>query len=194
MTERHTSAVRWSTVTTTLYDAALRGEPLQRPVTHPTIDTRSPIWRVGDWAVGLPPSPPRPVPEATRLITLIRDRTGWSARRLAEILRVSHSTVRRIAGGQRPEPAHSGDLLLHLRNTYDVVDRIYLVLTRDPQATGRTLDDAPPGRRSPAEELRAGNPAEAFLAAIDLIQPPRPPGLLTGDRPRRDGATAPLHE
>jgi transcriptional regulator with XRE-family HTH domain len=181
-------------VAITLYDAALRGEPLQRPVTQPAIDTRSPIWRVGDWPVDLPLSPPRPVPEATRLITLVRDRTGWSARRLAEILHVSHSTVLRIERGQRPESSHSGDLPLRLRNTYDVVDRIYLLLARDPEATARTLDDVSPGRRSPTEELRAGNPAEAYLAAIDLLRPPRPPGLLTGDRARRDGATAPLHE
>ena len=178
---------------TTLYDSALRGEPLQRPITQPPIDTRSAIWRVGDWSVRLPPSPPRPVPEATRLITLVRDRTGWSGRKLAEILGVSHSTVRRITGGQRPVSAHSGDLPLRLRNIYDVVDRIYLLLMRDPEATARTLDATPTGRRSPVEELRAGNHAAAYLAAIDVLQP-RPAGLLTGYRPRRDGATAPLHE
>lgn len=181
-------------MTITLYDAALRGEPLQQPVKQPTIDTASAIWRIGGWAVGLPPSPPRPVPETTRLITLVRDRTGWSTRRLAEILHVSHSTVRRITAGQRPQSAHSGDLPIRLRDTYEVVDRVYLLLMRDPQATARTLDHAPSGRRSPVEELRAGNPAEAYLAAIDLLQPSRPPGLLTGDRPRREGATAPLHE
>ena len=181
-------------MTITLYESALRGEPLQMPITQPVIDTRSLIWRVGDWGLGLPPSPPRPVPEATRLMTLIRDRTGWSTRKLAEILRVSHSTVRRISGGQRPESAHSGDLPLRLRHTYDVVDRVYLLLMRDPETTARTLDDAPPGRRSPAEELRADNPAEAYLSAIDLLRPSRPTGLLAGDRARRDGATAPLHE
>src|SRR5713101_557597 len=104
MTGGHTSAVR-STVMTTLYDEALRGEPLQRPVTEPAIDTRSRIWRVGDWALGLPPSPPRPVPEATRLITLVRDRTSWSARKLADILGVSHTTVLRIEDGRRQESA-----------------------------------------------------------------------------------------
>jgi transcriptional regulator with XRE-family HTH domain len=181
-------------VTATLYDAALYGEPLQRPVPRPTIDTRGRIWRVGDWAVDLPPSVPLPIPEATRLITLIRDRTGWSARRLARLLRVSHSTVLRIASGQRPEAAHSGDLPLRLQNTYDVVDRIYLLLSRDPDATARTLDTALPGQRSPAEELLAGHPAEAYLAAIDILRPQRPTGLLIGLRPRREGATAPLHE
>jgi transcriptional regulator with XRE-family HTH domain len=178
----------------TLYDTALGGEPLQQPVTPPTIDTREPIWRVGGWDVDLPPSPPRPVPEATRLITLIRDRTGWSGRKLAEILPVSHTTVRRIARGQQPESAHSGDLPARLRDVYDVIDRIYLLQGRDPQATARTLDSAPPGRSSPREELRSGNPADAYLAAIDLLGPPRAPGLLTGDRPRREDATAPLHD
>ena len=181
-------------VTTTLYDSALCGEPLQRPVQRPTIDTRGPIWRVGDWPVDLPPSPPRPVPETARLITLIRDRTGWSGRKLANVLGVSHSTVGRLARGQHPEAAHSGDLPIRLRNTYDVVDRVHLLLIRDPVATARVLDDAPPGRRSPVEELRAGKPADAYLAAIDTVRPAQPPGLLTGSRPRRDGATVPLHE
>jgi transcriptional regulator with XRE-family HTH domain len=180
--------------TTTLYDTALLGEPLLRAIQRPTIDTRGPIWRVGDWAVDLPPALPRPVPETARLITLIRDRTGWSARKLADVLRVSHSTVRRLARGQRPETAHSGDLPIRLRNTYDVVDRVHLLVARDPVATARTLEDAPPGRCSPVEELRVGKPGDAYLAAIDILRPTRPTGLLTGSRPRRDGATAPLHE
>jgi transcriptional regulator with XRE-family HTH domain len=178
----------------TLYDTALGGEPLQQPVTLPTIDTRESIWLVGGWNVNLPPSPPRPVPDATRLITLIRDRTGWSGRKLAEILPVSHTTVRRIVAGQQPVSSHSGDLPARLRDAYDVIDRIYLLLGRDPRATARTLERAAPGGRSPAQELGAGHPAHAYLAAIDSLRPPRAPGLLTGDRPRRGDATAPLHE
>ena len=45
-----------------------------------------------------------------------------------------------------------------------------------------------------SRELRDGNPAAAYLAAIDSLRPPRLPGLLTGDRPKGDGATAPLHD
>jgi transcriptional regulator with XRE-family HTH domain len=179
---------------TTLYDTALLGEPLPRAIQRPTIDTRGPIWRVGDWEVNLPPAPPRPIPETAQLITLIRDRTGWSARKLAGVLGVSHSTVRRLARGQRPEAAHSGDLPIRLRNIYDVVDRIHVLVARDPAATARTLHESPPGRCSPVEELRAGKPADAYLAAIDILRPTRPSGLLTGSRPRRDGATAPLYE
>jgi hypothetical protein len=180
---------------TALYKDAVRGEPLLRPVPPSPIDTRGTIWRVGDWAVVVPPSPPQPVPEAARLIALIRDRTGWSARRLAEILSVSHSTVLRVAAGQQPKAAHSGNLPLRLHGTYDVVDRVYLMLHRDPVATARVLDEASsPGRHSPAWELRDGNPAAAYLAAIDALRPPQLPGLLVGDRPGGDGATAPLHD
>lgn len=181
-------------LTTTLYDKAVRGEPLLRPVPQPSIDTREGIWRVGDWPVRIPSSPPRPIPEAARLIALVRDRTGWSARRLANILHVSHSTVLRIAAGQQPKAAHSGNLPVRLRSTFDVVDRIHMLVQRDPAATAQILDEAPSGRRSPVEELRAGNAAAAYLTAIDALRPPQMPGLLTGDRPRGNGATAALHE
>ncbi|WP_367185058.1 helix-turn-helix domain-containing protein [Trebonia sp.] len=194
MRERNTSARRSMMPPVTLYDSLALGEPLLRPVPHPAVDTRGSIWLVGDWAVDVPPSPPRPIPEAARLIALVRDRTGWSARRLAELLGVSHSTVRRIAGGQQPKAAHSGNLPLRLRGVYDVVDRIYLLQHRDPSATAHILDEVIPGRRSAVSELRDGNPAAAYLAAIDALRPPRSPGLLTGDRPKSAGATAPLHE
>jgi hypothetical protein len=180
--------------TATLYESLARGEPLLRPVPQPAIDTRGRIWLVGDWAVDVPSSPPRPIPEATRLIVLVRDRTGWSARRVGELLGVSHSTVLRISAGQQPKTAHSGNLPLRLRGVYDVVDRAYLLQHRDPAATARILEEAAPGRRSAVRELLDGNPAAAYLAVIDALRPARPSGLLIGDRPKSDGATAPLHE
>lgn len=179
--------------TPTLYETAFRGEPMLCAVEQPHIDTRASIWRVGGWAVDVPPCPPQPVPEAARLITLIRDRTDWSARKIAGILGVSHSTVRRFANGQRPDPAHSGDVAARLRATYDVVDRVYLLFGRDHVATARLLGTELPGRLSPEAELQAGNFADAYLAAIDAIRP-REQGILVGDRPRRDGATAALHD
>jgi hypothetical protein len=180
--------------TTQLYEQAVNGEPLPRTTHPPIIDTQPSIWRVGDWAVDVPKSEPRPLPEATRLIALIRDRTSWSVRHLSEILGVSHTTVRRFANGGQPDPAHSGDFPSRLRSAYDVVDRIYLLTHRNPVSTARIMEEARPGRRSPADELRAGNPAAAYLAAVDALRPPRPSGLLVGDRPRSGDATAPLHE
>jgi hypothetical protein len=180
--------------TTSLYDTLTLGEPLLRPACSPAIDTRGSIWLVGGWGVDVPVSPPRPIPESARLIALIRDRTGWSARLLGEILGVSHSTVGRIAAGQEPKAAHSGNLPFRLRRVHDVVDRIYLLQGRDPGATARILESVVSGRRSAVTELRDGNPAAAYLAAIDALRPPRPAGMLTGNRPKGDGATVPLHE
>jgi uncharacterized protein (DUF2336 family) len=70
-----------------------------------------------------------------------------------------------------------------------------MALTSDFNLTERSL----PGKlRYIADKLRSGDldadtAALAYLAVIDSFRP-RPSGLLTGDRPRRDGATVPLHE
>jgi hypothetical protein len=180
--------------TTRLYEQAVNGEPLLRTTHRPIIDTQPSIWRVGECAYDVPKSEPRPLPEATRLLVLIRDHTGWSLRQISGILGVSHTTVRRIADGGQPDPAHSGDLPSRLRSAYDVVDRVYLLTRRNPVSTARILGEARPGRRSSADELRAGNAAAAYLAAVDALRPPRPSGLLGGDRPRSGDATASLHE
>lgn len=180
--------------TTRLYEDAVNGEPVLRVQRRPVIDTGPSIWRVGDWAVEVPQSLPEPLPEATRMIALIRDRTSWSARHLSDILGVSHTTVLRIATGKQPDPSHSGNLSARLRSAYDVVDRVYLLTHRSPVSTAQVLEEARPGRRSPVDELRAGNAAAAYLAAVDALRPPRSPGLLTGDRPRSGSATVPLHE
>lgn len=180
-------------LTTTLYDQAFRGEPLQCQVQQPPIDTGASIWRVAGWNVDVPTSPPRPLPEAARLVTLVRDRTGWSVRKLAQILGVSHSTVRRFADGQEPDPSHSGDVAFRLRAAFDVVDRVYLLSQRDPVAVARVLGQTLPGRRSPEAELHAQNAADAYLAAIDIMRP-RAEGMLIGHRPRQDAATVPLHD
>jgi transcriptional regulator with XRE-family HTH domain len=176
----------------TLYEDAVRGEPLQCVFTRPAIDTHAPLWLVGDWPLRIPSLPPRPMPASSRLVALLRGRTGWSARQLAAALGTSHTTIRRIENGRPLMAAHSGDLGQRLQDVSDVVERIYW-LTGDAEITARTLEDTPPGLRSPLEELQAGQPAKAYLAAIDVLRPRRP-GLLSGDRPRRDGATAPLHE
>ena len=177
----------------TLYEDAMRGEPLPQAVSRPVIDTRDPLWLVGDWPLRIPSPSPRPVPESSRLVARLRSRTGWSGRRLAEALGTSHTTIRRIEGGRPLMAAHSGDLWRRLHEVCDVVERVYRLTAENAEATARTLEAVPPGLRSPLEELQAGESAKAYLNAIEVLRPRRP-GLLTGDRPRRNGATAPLHE
>ena len=179
--------------TGTIYEQALRGEPLERVVFRAPLNTGSTVWTLGDWALIVPPPIPRPAPEMQRIVSHLKEWTGWSARRLAEVLITSHTTVLGIESGRPLVNGRSGDLRRRLTEMHDVVERIYLLANRDPDTVARLLDTAPPGRRSAIEEMQAGEAARAYLAAIDVLRP-RTPGLLVGNRPRRGGATAPLHD
>jgi|GEM_PF-5914559 len=43
------------------------------------------------------------------------------------------------------------------------------------------------------ELMSSGEAGRAYIAALDVMLPRRP-GLIVGDRPRRDGRTTALHE
>lgn len=177
----------------TLYDEALRGEPLERVVFPASLNTCTSLWTLGDWALIVPPPIPRPAPEMQRIARHLMEWTGWSAHRLAEVLGTSHTTVLGIGNGRPLLDSRSGDLRRRLTEAHDVIERVYLLVNRDSDTVARLLDTVPPGRRSAIEEMQAGEPARAYLAAIDVLRP-RTPGLLVGNRPRRGGATAPLHD
>jgi hypothetical protein len=178
---------------TTLYDEALRGEPVEQAVHPALINTRSPFWSVGDWVIVLPVPELHRAPSMQRAVRELRQWTGWSARRVAEVLGTSHTTIRALEGGRSLVEGHSGNLRRRLTDAHDVAERVLVLADRDPERAGMVLGSAPPGRRSAAEELRAGDPGRAYLAAIDVLRPPRQ-GLVVGGRPRRSGATTALHE
>jgi hypothetical protein len=176
-----------------LYEDALLGEPFQRPVRRPQVDTRPSLWLVGDWPLRVPALTPRPVPESSRLIASLCAYTGWSLTRLARELGTSHTTVSRALRGRPLTEAHSGDLLYRMRQTHEVVGRVYYLTGQSAESTAHALETSRSQSPSALEELRAGHAARAYLAAIDALNP-REPGLLVGSRPRRDGAVASLHE
>lgn len=177
----------------TVYDRAFFGEPLERLVRHPTLNTEQEFWTVGDWAIVMPTPVARPAPDVQRAIADLRAWTGWSSRRLADLLGTSHTTVLGIEGGRPLVEGHSGDLRRQVADVHRVVRRIFLLSDSDPATTVRVLDTRPAVGESALEMLRRGEPAKAYLHAIDVMRP-RPTGLLVGSRPRRGGATAPLHE
>lgn len=183
-----TAAVAWG-----FYDDALHGEPFQQTVRRPVVDTVPTLWLVGDYPLRVPASAPRPVPEAARLIANLRARTGWSQKRLAREFGTSHTTVGRILRGRPLVSAHSGDLLDRLRQADEVIGRVYYLAGGSQESTVRALEVARPGCLSALDQLRAGRAARAYLAAIETLTL-REAGLLTGGRPRRDGAVAALHE
>jgi transcriptional regulator with XRE-family HTH domain len=129
------------------------------------------------------------------VIREIRDRTGWSARRLAEIVSSSHTTIINAENGRPLVSGHSGDLRQRIVEAHDLIERVYVLVERDPERTAAILATAPAtDRRSAMEELRdTGDVGQAYLAALDAIRP-RPIGLLVGDRSRRDGPTTALHD
>lgn len=178
---------------TRLYDDALRGEPLQRTVFPPPLNTLTSIWTLGEWPLVLPASTPRPAPEVQRVAKQIREWTGWSARRLAEVLATTHTTILGVENGRALVGGHSGDLRRRLMDAYDVIQRVVVLAGHDPGAITRLLETAPPGRRAALAELQADKPARAHLAAIDVLRP-QTPGLIVGDRPRSSGGSAALHD
>lgn len=176
----------------TLYDQAVRGEPFERIVPSPTLDTGPTFWTIGEWHLVLPDPDVLPAPGMQQMARQIRDWTGWSTRKLADVLGTSHTTVQAIENGRRLVDGHSGDLSRRLTDAHDAIERTWLLVDRDPQRVALVLDDDSWGH-TPVEELRRGDPASAHLAVVDTLRPRRP-GLIVGDRPRRGDATSALHE
>lgn len=177
----------------TLYESAFYGEPLARTIIPPPLRSFGEWWIVGDWNIRLPKLPVRAAPDVQRMASQLLKWTGWSSRRLADLLGTSHTTILKLEAGRPLITGHSGDLRRRIADVHDVVHRVFILAEDNPVKTTQILESAPPGGRSPFEELRADSPTRAYLSAIDLVRP-RSAGLLTGDRSRTGGATAPLHE
>src|SRR5205085_2719532 len=59
----------------TIYDEALYGEPLARPMRHRVLNTESDLWTLGAWRIVLPTSVTHRAPDVQRMIAEIR---GWT--------------------------------------------------------------------------------------------------------------------
>jgi hypothetical protein len=177
----------------TIYDETLYGEPLELPILAGSLNTEGDIWTVGEWVIVVPKPVVHRAPDVQRMIADVRASTRWSARQLARILGTSHTTVLNAEAGRPLMEARTGDLRRRVGEVHDVVERVFVLAGEDPRATARVMGTAPRGGRSAVDSLRDRNPGGAYLSAIDVLRP-RPAGLLVGDRPRREGATAPLHD
>ena len=176
-----------------IYDATFYGEPLSLPVRPVTLNTDGPFWTVGEWRLVLPKIIVHRAPDVQHMLGDIQGWTGWSKRQLAGVLGTSHTTVRNAAAGRPLLAARSGDLRRRVANTHNLVGRVYVLADRDAQETARILE-ASHGENPPATDaLRATNYERAYIAALDVLKP-RPIGMLVGNRPRRSGATMPLHD
>ncbi len=177
-----------------LYEAAVCGEPFPRPIFPEPLNTTGEVWIIGAWPITVPPPVPHSIHTLRRIILEIRGRTGWSARRLAKIVGSSHTTIISAENGRPLVQGHSGDLRQRLLDAHALVERVYLLAGRDAHQTEVILSTAPANGRSAVDELaESGDAGRAYIAALDILRPRRT-GLIVGDRPRRDGRTAALHE
>lgn len=132
-----------------------------------------------DTWVRLPEPTAKQSPRAQRLTAQILRQTGWSNRRLAWVLEISHPTVRALGEG-RSRPGDV-DLFARLAEVESVVSRIGVLTGEDAGETRRVLElGATRGQPSPIELLRARRPAEAYLAALESLRPPERAPLMTG--------------
>ncbi|OYV67590.1 MAG: hypothetical protein B7X09_00995, partial [Acidiphilium sp. 21-66-27] len=78
----------------------VRGEPLQRTVFPEPINMTTTFWTIGDWPIRVPEPVSHAMPRLQRIIQDVRSRTGWSARRLAEVVSSTHTTILNAENGR----------------------------------------------------------------------------------------------
>lgn len=130
----------------------------------------------------------RILPEHQRLVRTIESLTGWSDRRLASIVGVSHPTISKLRQGASSRVGSRSGLLPRLIDVHEVVARVSLLSHGDPVATDRALSTPIHGERRGLDYLSEGDRANAFLAAVDVIHPRRE-GPIVGDFPARAGSS-----
>lgn len=117
--------------------------------------------------------------------------TDWSSRDVAPLIGVSHTTVLQWSKAP-PERLRLSNLdsFGRLSRLHRTLKRLNMLANADAKSLSlavRTLPRA--GSQSAYQLLLADQPAEAYLAALDVLRP-RPPsedGLLVGDRPAEPG-------
>jgi transcriptional regulator with XRE-family HTH domain len=162
------------------------GDPL-RSGTVDTLPVRRPPSRgLFDTWVEMPAQPDRHSPRAQQLTRDIRACTGWSQRKVAAALGVTHPTVRALEEGR--SSARVGDLYHRLLEVHDVIERIFLVAGGSIQEADRLLSTAPDEESASAVELlKNRQPSAAYLAALGVLHPRRRTGMMQGRWPAEVG-------
>lgn len=155
-----------------------------RDVRYPAgTTTPQPEWF--DFAFG---APPPSTPDLQRQVRELGEWTGWSSRKLQQLLRTSHTTIQALQRGRRAQAGRSGNLPERIEEAHAVISRIYR-LAGTPERTARALERGEP---SAVDQLCARRPTRAYLAALDVLRPRETNELLVGGRPARGAATAAL--
>ena len=152
-----------------------------------------PVGLWGDLWVKTPERTSRQAPHTQVLVQSVLDWTGWSQRSLARVLQVSHPTVAALMQGR--SDARIGDLFARLNEIHGVVKRLHLLVNQDVSETCRLLEGHPGSGESARELLSRRHPADAYLAALDVLHGrSEPPAMRSIWPAEMDQATVALYD
>lgn len=119
------------------------------------------------------------------LLRKVNALTGWSFRDIAEIVGTSHTTVGKLANGAAPT-SRSADAVERIVPLLDVLTRVSQLVAPGRELCA-VLEASTSDDETPREILRSGDWSRALLAAMDVINGPRParPQLRPGVRRER---------
>jgi hypothetical protein len=174
----------------TLYDAGIISATDDGTVVNPawSPSPAEQLWNFYDYWVRLAPWRPSSLLDVQRQATELQSWTDWSDRTLAQVLGTTHPTVRALLQGRGATTSRTATVRARLREVHEVVARIHALAGGSAAITARALSELPPGSdRRPLDYLRVGDVRQAYLAALDIVRPPRAGGLLSADWPVRAG-------
>lgn len=129
--------------------------------------SRAPLGSFDDF-VRLPEVVSQPQQRLQAMMQELKNWTGWSDRRLAPALGVSHPTVAALAAGRSTgRPAD----VARVTETHAVIRQIFLLVGGDSAEISRILMVERAGSPSPIALLAEGRSGAAYLAAIDAVRP-----------------------
>jgi hypothetical protein len=143
----------------------------------------------------IPPSTRTELPSVQVQLRQIKDWTGWSFRTLGTLTGTTHPTIEAVLEG-RTRLTRTPDTARRISVLHRLIVRLRVVVHGDPEMLVRILSEPPgDGRPSAVELFTAGDLAAAYLAALDVIRPPRTGGMMRSLFPGRPGeATSALHD
>lgn len=135
----------------------------------------------------------RPAPHTQIIAQAVLDWTGWSQRRLSQVLQVSHPTVAALVHGK--SEARIGDLFERLTEVHAVAKRVNLLADQDIAETNRLMTSPSDSGDTAMELLSQRQPAGAYLAALDVLHRHRAPSMMQSVWPAKtDQATVALFD
>ncbi|MGB8345127.1 MAG: hypothetical protein WCD86_09595 [Ktedonobacteraceae bacterium] len=144
------------------------------PAPHDYLQER-PLSPFVEWLI-IAPYVSGQVPALAGIINRLIDRTGWSNRRIAEIVGTTHPTIQAIKGGRHPE--RKPELAEALFKTAEVVEKISRLAQGSQSTLNAILTSRDNRQGTPLQLLASGEYARAYLQAVDVLHKPRQAGPL----------------